>query len=144
MRDTAPPVTTGNQRGDEPLGDLFERLSDDLKALVRQEIAVGVAEVVVKARGAGKGLGFAGAGAALGYAGLLLMLAGLVRILGSALPSWLSALVVGAIAASIGATLVRKGLDILDREGIGPRQIAEAIEAGRTWAEAQAAQPPIG
>ena len=106
---TAPgtgPAPGGEGRG---LGELFSSVTEDLSALVRQEIALAKAEATQSATRAGKGAGLlAGAGVSGHFVLLFLSIAawwGLGELIGR---GW-SALVVAAVWAVVTAVLAARG-----------------------------------
>ncbi len=119
--DSAPGVTSqvavGRSTTDDPsdksVGELFRSLSEDLSALVRDEIRLAQAEVGHKAKKAGLGIGaFAGAGVVALY-GLGVLIAAAVLGLANVVSPWLAALVVGVVlvvVAGVAALLGKKQL----------------------------------
>lgn len=135
-----------NQAGQEPsvikedrsLADLFSQLSQETTTLVHQEVELAKTELTHKAARLGKDVGFLVAGGAVGYAGLLALIATIVLALDQAgLPWWLSALVVSLIVAGIGGALVWKGLNNLKRERITPEETIETLKEDAAWAKEQ-------
>ncbi len=135
-----------NQAGQEPsvikedrsLGELFSQLSQETTTLVHQEVELAKTELTHKAARLGKDVGFLVAGGAVGYAGLLALIATIVLALGQAgMPWWLSALVVGLIVAGIGGALVWKGLNNLKHESIAPEETIETLKEDAAWAKEQ-------
>jgi len=135
-----------NQAGQEPsvikedrsLGELFSQLSQETTTLVHQEVELAKTELTHKAARLGKDVGFLVAGGAVGYAGLLALIATIVLALGQAgMPWWLSALVVSLIVAGIGGALVWKGLNNLKRERITPEETIETLKEDAAWAKEQ-------
>ncbi len=135
-----------NQTGQEPsvikedrsLGELFSQLSQETTTLVHQEVELAKTEFTHKAARLGKDVGFLVAGGAVGYAGLLALIATIVLALGQAgMPWWLSALVVSLIVAGIGGALVWKGLNNLKRERITPEETIETLKEDAAWAKEQ-------
>lgn len=135
-----------NQAGQEPsvikedrsLGELFSQLSQETTTLVHQEVELAKTELTHKAARLGKDVGFLVAGGAVGYAGLLALIATIVLALGQAgMPWWLSALVVSLIVAGIGGALLWKGLNNLKRERITPEETIETLKEDAAWAKEQ-------
>jgi xanthine/uracil permease len=120
-------------KNESTVGSSLEHLSGDLARLVRGELASTVADITGQARRAGKGVGVVTLGATIAYTGWLAILASLVEMLTTMLPRWLSSLLVGLVMATIGASLVRAGLDLLNRAGVGPRQLDETLDDMESW-----------
>jgi hypothetical protein len=125
-------------REDRSLGELFADLSHEMSSMVRQEVAIAKTEMTQKAFQVGRYVGFLAVGGALGYAGLLALIAALIITLRKiGLAWWLSALLVGSMVAGVGAFLIWKGLDALQREDLVPRQTIETLKEDQEWAKEQ-------
>ncbi len=124
-------------RDERSLGELFSELAQDTSTLVRKEVQLAKTEMTQKASKVGKDVGFLAAGGAVAYAGLLAILAGVIVLLGQAIPMWLSALLVGLVVAGVGYFLVRRGLDALKQEDLAPRQTIETLKEDGQWAKDQ-------
>ncbi len=119
---------------DRSLGDLFADLGREISTLVRQEATLAKAELSQKAARIGKDVGMLAAGGAVAYAGLLAILAAIVVLIADAgLAWWASALLVGVVAAAVGAFLVWKGLDAMKHEDLAPRQTVETVKEDAQW-----------
>jgi len=119
------------------LGELFADLSRETSNLVRQEVTLANVELSTKASKVGKDVAFIGMGAAIGYAGLLAILAAVIILLAYFLPNWLAALIVGVVVAVIGGVLVQKGLDALKQEGLAPQETIQTMKENAQWAKEQ-------
>jgi predicted phage tail protein len=110
-----------------PLGNLFERLADDLKLLARQEVDLAKHELgdsfdQAKQQAATLALGAAALGA-----GLLVLLAAAVLGLALLMPAWLAALIVGGLVSMGGAVLVLSGKAKLSRVNFKPERTLESM-----------------
>lgn len=124
---------------DQSLGDLFGDLTRDMGKLVRQEVQLARTEMTQKASRASKHIAFIGAGGAVAYAGFLALLAAVIIILGTVgVPWWLSALLVGVIAAAVGYFLIMKGVDALKHMDMAPKQTVQTLKEDAEWAKEQA------
>lgn len=98
---------------DKTIGELFRSMSEDLSALVRDEIRLAQAEVGQKAKKAGIGIGaFGGAGVVALY-GLGVLIAAAVLGLSNVVSPWLAALIVAVVlfvVAGIAALVGKKQL----------------------------------
>lgn len=121
-------VQTGKE--DQSLGELFAELARETATLVRQEVALAKTELSQKGAEVGKNIGFLVAGGAVAYAGLLIILIGLVYLLHEVmgLPLWVSGLLVGAVVAAAGGFLVSKGLARLKNLDPVPRETLETLK----------------
>ena len=104
------------RRDDRPsIGELVSTLSEKMSTLIRSEIALAKAEMAVKAKNAGIGLGlFAGAGV-LAFWGTGLLIATVVLGIAEGLPAWLAALIVTLLVFGLAALLGILGKKALDR-----------------------------
>ena len=119
------------------LGDLFSDLTSDTTALVRHEMALAQVELTKKASAVGKNVGFLVVGGAVGYAGLLVILAAVVMILGYVVPMWASALIVGVVVAAVSYFLVTSALAELKKTDLAPRESVESIKEDAKWLKDQ-------
>src|SRR5919206_4406978 len=79
------------------VGELVERMSAQVSALVRDEMALATAELKRKGTQAGIGVGIGGAGAVLALLGLGVLAAAAVLGLATVLSAWLAAVIIGVI-----------------------------------------------
>jgi hypothetical protein len=97
----------------EPLPALVQRVRDDVERIVRAEILL----VQVRTRAAAAACRAAGAGlaaaAALGVVGIGIVLAGVVIVLATVIPSWLAAFAVGGGTLVIAAVVAFVELRVL-------------------------------
>lgn len=111
------PAPTSSQVEDLSTVQLVERLTEQISALVRTEIAAGLDEVKNKGTRLGIGIGISSAGAVLALFGLATLLAAAVLGLANVVAAWLAALIVGivvllfgGVVAAVGATRSKKAL----------------------------------
>jgi len=124
---------------DQSLGTLFGDLTRDMGTLVRQEVQLARTEITQKASRAGKDIALIAAGGAVAYAGFLALLATLIIILGTVgVPWWLSALLVGAVAAAVGYFLMKRGVDALKRMDMAPKETVQTLKEDAEWVKEQA------
>ena len=112
-------MTTQEERPGNPadasVGELVERMSAQVSALVRDEMALATAELKRKGTQAGIGVGIGGAGAVLALMGVGLLIAAATLGLALVVAGWLAALIIGVILlvlagmlSAVGLTRVRK------------------------------------
>ncbi len=124
------------RREDRSLGDLFADLSRQTTTLIRQEIDLAKTEMTAKASRLGKDAASLGAGAAVGYAGFLAIVYGVIVLLATVLGSlWLSAVIVGGILAAVGFFLIQSGRQAMQREDLTPRRTIESLKEDAEWAK---------
>lgn len=126
-------------KDERPLGELFSDLSQETQRLVRDELALFKIEMSQKLSRVGKDVAFLAIGGAVLYAGLLTVVAAVVFLLGSAIPMWVSALIVGAIVLGSGYYLVQKGLTELKRTDFAPRETISTLKGDKEWLKKKAA-----
>ena len=124
-------------REEPSLGDLFSDLTSETTALVRHEMALAQVELTKKASAVGKNVGFLVVGGAVGYAGMLVILAAVVMILGYVVPMWASAVIVGVVVAAVSYFLVTSALAELKKTDLAPRESVESIKEDAKWLKDQ-------
>jgi hypothetical protein len=102
---------------DASFGELVSHLTEETRALVRDELRVAQLEMARKGRYAGIGAGLMGAAGVLAGFGVAALVAAAVLGLAVALSAWLAALVVGGTLVVLAAVLAL----------VGKREIAEAL-----------------
>jgi hypothetical protein len=95
---------------DSSVGQLVERLSAQVSALVRDEMALATAEMKRKGTQAGVGIGIGSAGAVVALLGLGTLVAAAVLGLATALAAWLAALIVGIVLLAVAGALAAAGI----------------------------------
>lgn len=121
-------ATPGNgDRESQSAFGLLRRLTDELATLLRQELALAIAEVSRSMRLMLTATASLAVGGAVLFTGLLAMLAAAVLGLATVLQPWLAALVIGAAAAVIGIILVSAGIRALDPSTLKPSRTAESL-----------------
>lgn len=125
------------QKEDRSIGELFTELAAETGTLVRQEVALAQAEITAKATKAGKNVGYLAAGGAVGYVGLMAMVAGIILGLSHFIPAWLAALLVGGIIAVVSYVLVNSALSALRNMDVTPTETVESIKEDAQWLKNQ-------
>jgi hypothetical protein len=125
------------QREERSLGDLFSELTRETSTLVRKEIELAKTEMTDKATRVGKNVASLAIGGAVAYAGALALIAGIVLLLGNAIPLWGAALIVGLVVAGVGYFLIQKGLTALKQIDVVPHQTIETLKEDKEWAKDQ-------
>jgi len=114
-------------RGSQSAFGLLRRLMDELSRLLRQELALAVAEISHSMRVALAAAASVAVGGAVLFMGLLAMLAAAILGLATVLHPWLAALVIGAAVALIGIVLVSVGIRSFDPSALKPARTAESL-----------------
>lgn len=95
--------------GERSAGDLVTLLSEQVSALVRDELKLAQLEMTRKGREAGSGAGLLGGGALVALYGIGCLIACVVLALSGAVSAWAAALIVGAVLLAVAATLALLG-----------------------------------
>jgi len=123
---------------DLSLGALFAELSQEIGALVRQELALAKIEISDNVSRLGRDVAVLAVGAAILYAGFLAAIAAVIVGLGLVINSLvLSAFVVAIFVLGIGYGFVRRGLANLKAAEIAPRQTVDSLKINADWARDQ-------
>lgn len=122
------------------LGELFTELTQETGTLVRKEVQLAKVELTGKAKVAAKDAAGIGVGAGIAIAGALTLLAAVVLLLGTVIPLWLSALIVGAVVTAVGVVLAKKALRALQGVDPVPRQTIKTLQENKQWLTEQASR----
>ncbi len=125
------------------LGELFKELAGETGTLVRQEVQLAKTEVTEKAKAASKDAVMIGAGALLGHVALLVVVAGLILALGTLIPYWASAFIVGALLAVTAFVLTKRGVTALKKIDPVPRVTVQTLKEDQRWATQQVHRPSV-
>ncbi|WP_246023868.1 phage holin family protein [Nocardia yunnanensis] len=103
------PGPVAHDPGQETVGELVQRASQQLTELVRGELRLAQAEMKEKGKRYGVGGGLFGGAGVVGFLALQALVATVIAALALALPVWASALIVTAVLAVIAAVLALTG-----------------------------------
>ena len=123
-----------------PLGELFTELALETGTLVRKEVELAKVEMTAKAKSAGKNVLSIALGGAVALLGALALMAALILGLGTLIPMWVSALVVGVLICNAGGALVASGIRAVKAIDPAPRQTLQTLEEDKQWLKKQAAR----
>jgi hypothetical protein len=123
---------------EQPMGEVFKQLSDDLSTLLRQELELAQAEMTEKGKKAGVGIGmFGGAGIAALLA-LGAFTTCLIAALSTGMELWIAALIVTVIYAAVAGALALNGRDrVGEATPPLPEQTIETVKEDAQWAKTQ-------
>ena len=130
-RDTA---TDARERS---IAELVKDLTSQTSTLVRKEIELARAEVTQKGKVAGKGAGLLAGAAVFGLLALGALTAALIALLGTAMATWVAALIVTALWAIVAAVLAKSGQSALKRATPPAPQTVETVKEDIQWAKTQ-------
>jgi hypothetical protein len=122
----APAGFESEDRDTQSVTALLHRLTHELAALFRQELALAAAEVTRTLRKILAASATAAAGGAVLFAGLLVLLAAAVLGLSHIMADWLAALVVGILVSVVGIAALVAGTRALP-ETLRPRRSARSL-----------------
>lgn len=121
------------------LPTLLSDLSRETIELVRQEIALGRAEISEKVTRAERGLASLAVGAAILLAGVLILLQAVVNGVAMVLPPemapWLAPLLVGIVIALIGYIMVKSGRSNLQPDALVPQRTMDSLRQDKAVAQ---------
>jgi hypothetical protein len=132
------PKNNHNGLREQPMGELFKQLSDDLSTLVRQELQLAQAEITEKGKKAGVGVGmFGGAGLAALLA-LGAFTACLIAALATGMEVWIAALIVTVLYGATAGVLALNGKSrVSEAMPPVPEQTVETVKEDAQWAKTQ-------
>lgn len=117
--------------------DLFGDLARETSTLVRQEVKLAQIEMTEKATFVGKNAAFIAAGGAIGIVGMLSLVAALILGLGTLIPLWTSALLVGVVFIAAAVGLAEVGVQRLKKIDVRPHQTVYELKETSSWAQRQ-------
>ena len=121
------------------LPTLLSDLSRETIELVRQEIALGRAEISEKISTAERGLVSVAIGAAILLAGIFILLQAVVNGVAMVLPPdlapWLAPLIVGIVIAVIGYIMVKSGSSRLQPDNLMPQRTMDSLRRDKAVAQ---------
>ena len=106
---TAGRAASGGVRGDEGVGELVSRATQQLSELIRAELRLAALELKDKGRHAGTGAGLFGGAGLVALYGVGALITAVIAALALVLPVWASALIVGAVLLVVAAVLAALG-----------------------------------
>ncbi|MFC8335780.1 phage holin family protein [Streptomyces rubiginosohelvolus] len=121
---------TPTSTGDEPVGVLVSRASQQISELVREEMQLARSEMAEKGRRFGKGGGLFGAAGFVGILASQALVATCIAALALALPLWAAALIVTAVLAAVAGAAALAGKKQIVRAGTpAPEQTIDSVKA---------------
>jgi uncharacterized membrane protein YqjE len=114
-------------------GELVKQLSEQVSALVRDELKLAQLEMTRKGKQAGSGAGLLGGGALVALYGIGCLIACVILALSGVVSAWAAALIVGAVLLAIAAVLALLGKGRLRKAA--PPVPAQAVDSIKTDVE---------
>jgi hypothetical protein len=93
----------------QPVTGILQRVAEDSRKLVGDELQLAKAEISSKLKTAGKGAGFFGAAGILAFFAVGTLTAAIVLALALVLPAWAAALIVAGIYGAVAGTFALMG-----------------------------------
>jgi MFS family permease len=123
------------------LADLVKQLSEQTSRLARQEVELAKAELAVKGKRAGLGVGMFGGAGALGFYALGVLIAAAVLGLATAVTAWLAALIIGVVLGAVAGVLALQGkTKVQQATPPVPEEATESVKEDVQWAKTRAQQ----
>jgi membrane protein len=123
------------------VAELVKQLSEQSSRLARQEVELAKAELAVKGKKAGVGIGMFGGAGVFGFYGFGALVAAAVLALSLAVAAWLAALIVAAVLAAVAGVLALQGRSkVAQATPPVPEQAAESVKEDVQWAKTRAQQ----
>jgi hypothetical protein len=119
------------------LVNVVQDIFDDLQKIIHSEFRLARVEISEKAQRAAKPARTLAAGAVMALYGVGFLLLAAVYALNLVLPSWASALIVGAFLALIGSMFVSAGRQNLKQINPVPSKTVETAKENVQWAKEQ-------
>ena len=134
--------TTGQAAGgasEASLAELVKQLSEQSSRLARQEVELAKAELAVKGKRAGIGIGMFGGAGAFGLYAFGALTAAAVLALATAMDGWLAALIVAVVYGAIAGILALQGKHKVEQATPPvPEEAAESVKEDVQWAKSRA------
>jgi hypothetical protein len=128
----------GVRHQDEPtLGECFSNLTRQASELIHEEVELAKTEITRGASRMGKGAVMLAGAAAVGYAGLLALVATCIILLALVVKLWIAALIITALVLAVAGFLAMTGLKQVKAAQLAPKQTMQTIQEDVRWAKAQ-------
>jgi hypothetical protein len=132
------PESPNSGMREQPMGELFKKLSNDLSTLVRQEMKLAQAEMTEKGKKAGLGVGLFGGAGVVGLLALGTLTTCLIAALATGMDVWLAALIVTVLYAAVAGALAMTGKkEVAEATPAVPEQTIESLKEDAQWAKTQ-------
>jgi uncharacterized membrane protein YqjE len=127
-----------NELREQPMGELFKQLSDDLSTLVRQELKLAQVEMTEKGKKAGVGVGMFGGAGVVALLALGSLTACLIAALATGMETWIAALIVTVLYGAAAGVLALNGTSrVAEATPPVPEQTVETVKEDVQWAKTQ-------
>jgi membrane protein len=121
------------------MAELVKQLSEQTSRLARQEVELAKAELSVKGKRAGLGLGMFGGAGAMAFYAVGALVAAAVLALATAVTAWLAALIVAVVLGAIAGVMALQGKNKVQQATPPiPEQTTESVKEDVQWAKTRA------
>jgi nucleoside permease NupC len=129
-------MSASQPRTEESMGQLVKELSDDLSTLIRQELALARAEMTMKGKQAGLGIGLLSGAGLIGFVALLALTTTVIAVLATTMKVWIAALIVTVVLALIAGALALIGKNrVAEAAPPAPEQTTQTLKEDVQWAK---------
>jgi len=126
------------QRAERSLGELFQELTQDTSALIRQEMALARTEMSDRISAFARDASLIGVGGALLHVALLAVTAAIIMgLVQLGLQGWLSAIIVAAVFGVAGGVLIASGRAAMKRRTLTPVETVDSLKETAQWLKNQ-------
>jgi len=122
---------------DQSLGELFNRLGDNLGQLISSQMDLARAELKEEAKQAGQAAGLLGAGSILGYLTLTLLCFAAAWGLAEVIPEGFAFLIVAAVVGIVAGVMVMLGRKRLEAAKEVAPETVETLKEDAEWTRRQ-------
>ena len=123
------------------VADLVKQLSEQTSRLAKQEVELAKAELAVKGKRAGIGMGMFGGAGLFGLYALGALVATAILALATAVTAWLAALIVTVVLGAVAGVLTLQGKSKVQQATPPvPEQATESVKEDVQWAKTRAAR----
>jgi hypothetical protein len=134
-------ATRGSGADERSLAELTKQLSDQATTLARKEVELAKAEMSLKAKRLGIGVGAFGGAGLVAVLALGALTAAAILGLAEAVDAWLAALIVAAVYGVIAGVLALIGRNRVQAGGPPvPEETVDSVKEDVEWAKARAKQ----
>jgi uncharacterized membrane protein YqjE len=134
-------ASTTYTKDERSLGQILKDLSSETTTLLRQEVDLAKTEMSEKVSRVGTNLAAVGVGGAVALLGAMALVAALIMGLVSLFDNfmspevavWVAPLLVGAVLAGIGYSMIKKAMATLKQESLTPQKTTQSLQENKEW-----------
>jgi len=134
-------ATTTSTKDERSLGQLLKELSSETTMLLRQEVDLAKAEMSEKVSRVGTNTAAVGVGGAVALLGAMALVAALIlglislfdNFMSPEVAVWVAPLLVGAVLAAIGYSMIKKAMATLRQESLTPKKTTQSLQENKEW-----------